>query len=425
MTVTAVAPPKPDVDAPTRESAPTVGLCLYANNKEPSEGGWACVNGGVPFSISKPADLPSDILWITSADYNEFRVQGHHRVHNLRRPTFFRTTLDQMARDLGLDVDGANAARSIVPLSLVIARIARVAHDAYKWRSAPLSEDSLADSIKASMPPDVPPARHLVAAFSAAFQRDSGVVSSRWLQDSFPITLRANRLQHAQRVLGTPIPDDAWEEIPGHLLPVSNRERLSFALDSERPVLAEVTVDVSDTDSDEAGLTAFGSQMGARMPLRRWMAHPELMWLSQFARINIHSMYLSATYRPLSESMRLPAALVDDPYLAMSYSVGMVAENHLQALSTSYWNALTKQSEVTARAVWLRSVDRAESFLMARRVRAAGFDVFGYSLGAVMAKVRRIDMVQLGEFALREGLVTPSLDRIMSLYGEDDGNDQR
>lgn len=421
MTVTAVAQKPEKPDPLTKDTVPVVGLCLYANDKEPSEGGWACVDGGVPFSIAKPADLPSDVLWITSAEYNEFRVQGHHRVHNLRRPTYYRTTLKSMAADLGLSIDGANAARSIVPLSQVCARTARVAHGAYAWRTAPLSEDSLADSIKASMPPDVPPGRHLIGALVAAFQRDSSVPNCKYLQDSFFLTLRCNRLQHVQRVLSAPIPDDAWEEVPGHLLPKSNRDRLDFALECERPVLAEVTVDVADTDSAEASLTAFGSQMGARMPLRRWVAHPELIWLSRFARIHIHSLYLSATYRPVSESMRLPDNLVSDPYLSLSYSVGLVAESHLQALANSYWNSMTKQSEVTARAVWLRAVDRAESFLLAHRVQAAGFDVYGYSLGAVMTKVRRIDMVQLGEFALREGLMTPSLEHIMDLYSEDDG----
>jgi hypothetical protein len=426
MTATVAARPKADAEATTNQvAAPTVGLCLYANAKEPAEGGWACVDGGIPFSIQKPADLPSNVLWITSADYSEFRIQGHRNVHNLRQPTYFRTDLKQMATDLGLEIDGANAAQSIVPLSQVVARIARVAHGAYKWRTAPFSEDNLADSIKASMPPDIPPARHMVSALNAAFQRNSKALYNRYLQDSFSMTLRTNRMQHAQRVLNTPIPDDAWEELPGHVLPASNRERLQMVLDADRPVLAEVTVDVSDTDSNEANLTAFGSQMGARMPLRRWMAHPELIWLSEFARINIHSIYISATYRPLSESMRLPAGLVDDPYMAMSYSAGIVAENHLQALSSSYWNAMTKQYEVTARGVWLRAVDRAESFLLARRVLAAGFDVFGYTMGSVTAKVRRIDLMQFGEFVLREGLITPSLDLIMKHYGDEDDGHQR
>ncbi len=406
-----------------RPKAPPVGVVIFANEKEPSEGGWACVDGGTPFTVTQAADLPSNVLWVTNTDWMEFNAQGYNRIHNLRRVNFFRTPLKQIAADIGLSLDGANASTSIVPLSSVCARAARIADDAYRWRTDPFSTDSLADEIKASMPPDVPPIRILIPQLLAAYQKDSSV-RCPWVSDTVYVTLRCNRVQYAQKILSTPIPDDAWEEIPGHLLPESDKDRLEFALNSERPVLAEVMVDVADTDPDEANLVAFGSNFGKRMPIRKWVSHIELLWLARFAHVKIHSLWLSAAYRGLSEAYHLPSILTEDPYIALSYSAGLVAENQLQCLSSDYYTRSSRipgnNYEVTARAVWLRAADRAQSFLLAKRVVEAGFYVSGYQMGSVMCRARRSDLTKLAEFCLAEGLMSPSIDQMMALYGDGD-----
>ncbi|MGN5477699.1 hypothetical protein ACTMU2_14450 [Cupriavidus basilensis] len=115
--------------------------------------------------------------------------------------------------------------------------------------------------------------------------------------------------------------------------------------------LAEVLVDMSRADSQYAALAAFGQKASSRMVLREWVSHPELLWLSRFAPLEIKSVFRSARYVALPERMQLPLALTSDPLLELSYSAGLLAENHWMSLATDEYNKITKRKALSSRAV--------------------------------------------------------------------------
>ncbi|KVT01097.1 hypothetical protein WK47_24795 [Burkholderia ubonensis] len=171
---------------------------------------------------------------------------------------------------------------------------------------------------------------------------------------------------------------------------------------------------MSRADSDYAALAAFGQKVASRMVLREWVSHPELIWLSRFAPIQIKSVFRAAEYKALPEKMLLPNFLAADPLMELSYSAGLLAENHWMALATDEFNKLTKKRSLTPRAVWLRSVDRAESFVLAKKAADSGMTVTGYSSGAVRLRLLRSELFKGLEFAIENNLSSPPFDKLIT-----------
>ncbi len=315
---------------------------------------------------------------------------------------------------------GAHAVDTAPVLSEVATRVFKLIASGYEWKPGEIANaDSLHENLKSRFPRDMYPSNNpaLERALRAAYQTDSAIARADFVPNSVFLTLRMNRLAHAKKVLSCPIPDDAWEYIPDVKLPSSQRERLAMCLNHETPILAEVVMDMTRADSEYAALAAFGQKVASRMVLREWVSHPELIWLSRFTPIEIRSVFRSAEYKTLHEKTQLPGILVDDPLMELSYSAGLLAENHWVALASDEYNRLTKKKSLTARAVWLRAADRALCFSLAKKALDSGFTVTGYSSGAVRVRMLRSELLRGLEFAVENQVVCPNFNRIIQ---EDD-----
>ena len=391
---------------------------LYDDPNECTSG-HASVNGTPATYVRQHSDLANNVIWITNGAFSQYITQGHRNVHNLRAPGFFRTQIPQIGADLGLDMHGVNAANVAPTISLIASRTFKLLAECYEWKPNELANaDTLHENIKSRFPRDSGlnnPA--LERALQAAFQTDSALSRADFIPNSVFLTMRINRMAHARRVMSCPVPDDAWEYVPGVKLPDAAKDRLAFCLSHETPILAEVVVDMSRADSQYAALAAFGQKASARMALREWVSHPELIWLARFAPVEIKSVFRAHHYKALPARMHLPEALLSDPLLELSYSAGLVAENHWFALASDEYNKLTKRKSVSTRAVWLRAADRALCFSLAKRAMDRGFTVTGYGSGAIRVRLQRSELLQALEFAIENQLVAPNFSRIIQ---EDD-----
>lgn len=394
---------------------PDVGVMLYDNPKE-CMSGHASVNGSPATHVRQPSDLANNVIWVTNADYGQFISLGHRNVHNLRGNTFLRTAVHQISADLGLDLQGSNAVDSVPMLSEIVGRVIRLTAQCYQWRPGEIANaDSLQLNLKSRFPRDTFPSSNpaLERALKAAYQTDSAISRADFVPNSVFMTLRMNRLAHAKKILTCPIPDDAWEYIPDAKLPTSQRERVEYCMRHDRPVLAEVVMDMTRADSEYAALAAFGQKVASRMVLREWVSHPELLWLARFAPLEIKSIFRSAKYHDMPQRFQLPQPLTEDPLLELSYSAGLLAENHWISLASDEYNSITKKRPLTARAVWLRATDRALCFSLAKRALDAGFTVTGYSTGAVRVRMLRSELFKGLEFAIANNIVSPNFNQII------------
>jgi hypothetical protein len=397
---------------------PEIGIMLYDNPKECASG-WASVNGIEATYVRQHSDLANNVTWITNGEFSQFITLGHRNVHNLRSLTFFRTQINQICADLGYEMMGAHARGAAQAVSEVATRVFRLAAQGYQWKAGELANaDSLHENIKSRFPRDVYPNNPaLERALRSAYQTDSALSRADFVPNSVFLTMRVNRLDHARQILACPIPDDAWEYIPNVKLPVAQRDRLAFCLKHDMPILAEVVLDMTRADSEYAALAAFGQRVQSRMVLREWVSHPELLWLARFTPLEIKSVFRSADYRTLPERTLLPATLTSDPLLHLSYSAGLLAENHWMALASDEYNKMLKKKSLTARAVWLRAADRALCFSVAKKAVDRGFTVTGYSTGAVRVRLLRSELMRAMEFAIENKITCPNFHRVIQ---EDD-----
>jgi len=73
-----------------------LGLAVFQNDKSPTNG-VACVHGRQPIMFDSRTSLPSDVIWISSADQGDV-------TQNFRPKSFLRSTLDAVADDLGVEL---------------------------------------------------------------------------------------------------------------------------------------------------------------------------------------------------------------------------------------------------------------------------------------------------------------------------------
>jgi len=228
--------------------------------------------------------------------------------------------------------------------------------------------------------------------------------------DSVFVTLRFNRLNYAQQLLDAPLPTGrGWVRVDGMK---AQDSAMTYCL--EHPTLVKATVEWDNASSDVAALAAYGQAGKKRNPMRLWLAQPELAWLSRYARITITSIWVDQSgYARLAPGARLPGLFVAHPEACLSYSAGLVALNHWDALSSCTWNRRSRTEEASVWATWLRAMDRGMMFSMALRAHEAGFHVQRYGSGALRLRVTRDRLPELAQFKQEHGFMYPDISSLM------------
>lgn len=407
-----------------------VGAIVFDDKNNASLGGWASIAGGTAFRVSSHLGLDNKVMWISNLGFKAFSECGLSAARNHRLPYYFYRTVDQVAADLGVNVkiDPTSAPSAAQAASRIYDRVLKLAENAYPHKAEyPFTGKTMAEDIRSACGmldssnrgPDF-----LETAFAASYQTDSSL-RSQFQADTFIVILRRNRVSHFSKLLSYPVPTEQnWKIMNAKTLPVGNKARMDFVLETEHPVLAEISLNTDRCRDEMVELMAFGNQTAMRNKagvLRTHASHPELLWLSNFCDLEIHSIAIAQEYVKLRPQMMMPSIITGDPLLSLSYSVGLFAELHYMAMTeptrkqNSSGNALDKN--ISPRNVWLRAYDRAEMFIFAKRAMEAGLTVTGYSMGALRLTTDRRELPKVMEFALEHGFPFPIFHVLASSVG--------
>jgi hypothetical protein len=394
---------------------PSYGVALFDNPRDMSAG-WACRAGGDSFRVNSVAELSNGTVWVTNLEFMEYNDRAK-RLSHLRRVDYLRSSLSAFGADLGMRTTGMYAQEAAPVLAGVIERAVHMAVRAYGWQS-PVNdarEDVLYEDIRRTLPGMPKPQASTRSAFASAYQAYSVPGWGPEYEDNLVIvTLRYNRLEYAQKIMATLVPDDAWTYIPPEQASQLTIEQL---LDPACPTLVEAAVELDSIDPEIAVLVAFGASMSKRNGLRKWISQPELAWLSRHARVQVTSALRCRSAVPLPESVRLPHFLTDDPLMSLSMSAGLLAESHWAAITQPVYNRTLRCDDVHAWSVWLRAVDRALTFSLALKAHQAGFRVQGYGNGSVQIRLQKPRLREALAFAENNGCAHPCFDPIFQEHG--------
>ena len=399
---------------------PSFGVAIFDNPKDLTCG-WACLSGQTEFYFRQPTDLPSDCIWVTSAESTDFRQV--EKIHHLRPADFFKSKLKNIAADLGMATEGDDWARPAVrALSEIANRTALIAAQVYGWTDPiqHFTSLSLVEDIRKSFVKSPAALQNMRGPLASAYQSYSAPErGNTFTPNSTMLTLRLNRLAYAKRILATPIPDGAWayvgqEENSAFTYP------LERALNPDLPCLVEASVETSQNDPEISVLAAFGAQPGKNRNMRSWITQPELRWLSRHAKIKISRAYYTTGSKPLVERLQLPQMLTSDDVFELSISAGLVAECHWQALTEPVYNAQStnhNKKDVSVRGAWLRATDRAMCFELALKAHQAGFLVKSYGNGSIVVSLPRTQLHALLDFSMENGIAHPAFREVFERNG--------
>lgn len=358
-----------------------VGLALFSDGSEVIEG-WYCFNGMKPVRFSSMGVLPQNVedngvtrpvFWVTNANFEALvKLNSVGYV----RGAFFAQSLIGIASETGISLKDTDRRESASELSKVLYKIWESALVLYP-KLKPLT--SLSVSIYEYIGMKDQPDELISPKLETAYQTNSSMPYTRQELGEYDIVLIPNRVRHVTKVLSYGQPVGKWIVQKKGLKTV--KEILAYPL----PVLAEC--DVVWKGSSLTDICAYGVSFagGKNVSIRQWMSQAELLFISEHApNIKILS---TLTWESWDEAPQLPDKLYRDNYKALSYSMGIVADNFLTALKVKPYSKKLKKIHFIPRIVWLTSVDRAITFGQAKRLYDEGLKVKSYNSGTVTLKV--------------------------------------
>lgn len=378
--------------AEVKLDAPLAGGVFYLDDTaNPGAGGWACLDGGRPERIQNMNGLLNSAYWVTNCDFTAFMNGGFSRLHNVHRSEYLRSTLAHVAKDVGLELSGEGLFPALGVLSKVASNVLWLAQKHYRVKN--FTKPTLADELRGVVGVEQKTLDNTIQPdLLAAYQGDSQV-PTRWQDGVMYFTLRKNRFAYFSGLMNAKIPENSWTYLNGRQLPPIS-SRLEWALNSERPLLLEVEL-TPMCDSDLAEIVAFGFKSGRKNTIRRWISHYELFWLHEYYSVAIKSAWISSAYRSLPKHFLPPKEFVEDEYMGLSYSAGLMMEAHFHSLSSPVSLGKDRPQEITPAAVFLRALDRAVMFAEAKRLHDAGISVTGYGMGAVRVRAYQEEIPKL------------------------------
>lgn len=397
------------------------GLALFDNADDISEG-TAYLPDTPTQRIRSSNDLRNDALWISNLSVFEEKIKYHP---NLRSGYYFRVLLSEIAHDMGIFAtrDGQMAPEDAVKIAAILTRTMTIAARAYGWdvaEAGPLrvQEMFLMKDIAKMLP--LPPRADsrirddLTRALTQAYQ---DVSEPSWPvptyePDSVFVTLRFNRFNYVQQLLECPLPTGrGWARMEGVEM---GEGLLNFCIDN--PTLVKATIEWDNASTDIAALAAFGQAGKKRNRMRLWLSQPELAWISEFARITINSVWVDeGGVHRLPHRARLPGLFAAHPEASLSYSAGLVAYNHMLALTDCTWNRRLRFEEASVWATWLKAMDRGMMFSMALKAYEQGFHVDRYGNGSLRLRVQRSRLDELAQFKDEQGFMYPDLASLVEM----------
>jgi len=401
-----------------RVDAGVIPLSGYAQFDDPNSGtsGKLFSPDGEVRRFEQAGDLDQTVLWITNLGTGDEPLR---RRGNLRCSAFLGASVQEIARDLGLDVqpDGRLPDGTAAHVAGVIDRALRAGASAYGSGSAyrwvhGLKGDYLHQDIGRDLP------RGPLSGVES-FPRQREVLASAYQARAIPqwgewplgpgtrfVTLRFNRLVYARQMLQMQFPvGKHWVHVQG----TAGVELLSEMLARPCLVRAEASLRQGMEDASPVTLAALGFD-GARNGRRRgWFSQPELAKLSEFMEVKAEGFLLDEDgIRPLPARAQLPDALTARAERSLSYAYGLVAHCHWLALATARQVADREVEHADIWSIWLRAMDRALMHEVALRAHQDGLHVEAYGEGAIVMRLQDTDLQNAQRFWELEGFQYPA-----------------
>ncbi len=392
--------------------------CAIFDDSSAVGGGWACKAGGEPFLFLNRGDLHSDYIWITNIGAGDLKASGLGSLPNMRRKTYFggaasllEASFQQILADFSASSDRATMPESAKIMAEAIGECIRLASEAYGIKH--WSKPSFYEEIRGALglAPYKGFSQEIVRALIGAWQQDSAA-SPHWSSMTSDYIVRTNRVYHSRRLLEGMVPGGGWEYVDGEALSERILDRPDAILRKNRPALIRASVSF-EGNTDPLALVAFGATTFSprNAPPRMWLTDRELLLLIEKAEVKIYGAWFADRYEPLAEKLRLPSSVFSDILSCLSYSAGLMAENHIAALDTGFWQSNPKEGEpqttFSPTAVWLKAADRVLTYPTAKVLADAGLRVKAYGRGAVVVWAEPWDVRTLMEVCVENGLSLP------------------
>lgn len=375
------------------------GAVVFDDRDRPSAG-WGCVAGNPSFRVRGTGDLPTDVVWWTNVKSDVFWKMPGLNQGKLRSSEYLRPNMDQLMSELGLHISRMPAAQIVEHVAEVFGRVMRLAskyYDVVRPGANNLTEDLYDNLIKEDkgITPDIDSA--LLQA-----KQDWSQCETQRPSNSQMVTFRRPRLQHAMDLIKTPVPGEQWEFVKGEALG-PEKHRVQMVVGQSRPALVKASI--IKVEHEVAPIIAFGATGQRNKGSRGWMTHPELLFLSRFAKIRVDAAFLGNDY----ETHPVKKAMFGGGIMgSLSTSVGILAENYACTLMMPRpYKKGEKDRPVSPRAAWLSAADRFHSMMPAMMLHGSGFAVMGYGRGMVTMMVQRGALAEAKECASAAGLLSP------------------
>lgn len=357
---------------------------------------WASISGGQARKVQSIHDLPSDVLWLTNLNYNNFYRAGLHKHPSFRNEGWLRTLFNQLSSEVGVDNGRVSPDVTVSTISAIAARAIDVSVKRYGVipKSKRLNEDfSLAMKVQRSALPD-----DIYKFFDSIADHPSvSVINGNSYGSTLPtVTVRRNRLRHANDILSTPVPPDSgweYEKIVGP----KNGDKWLENIDTSFLVKCTLT----NINPMIAEILSWGS--GSR-EIREWLTDLEWRVVRRFADVSVNAALICRSRsQVLPQHQLLPKENIDE----LSFTLGLVAEQ--------VWTAMTiKQSyrgealRYNAAAAWLRAADRMRMFDYAQKLYARGLNIMSYGVGNVVLRYPEGGLRKALDICLDTGLLPPT-----------------
>lgn len=361
--------------------------------------GWASIDGGTPFRVKGVTDLASDVWWLTNLEFSDFFTSQLSRHPNAFPSSFLRTELKAVAEEIGASIDLVSQDQSCQALSTVFSRVVSLAVATLGVQIGVGRDKTLAEYIGARVINKHKIQDDLNLALKHAYQPQTICMQTKTPRDWRAVALRRPRYLHAMEVLSSPVPGEfQWQYISQSVLPSDPVARIDWCLAQSIPVLANVRV--RQRRHPLASLVSF---QGGAKDERSWVCQPELLWLSEYADIEVIGVFVcSAGFTEQDELQTFPSLGLMS---FSSYSLGLLAESLWVSMASPRFGVPDKM--YAPRAVWYRAVDRLLMFIAASQLQQEGFHVSSYGAGAIWVTYPAGAANDLTEVANRAGLDIP------------------
>ena len=409
---TEMATTKTSPDTSPERGSLKFGMVLFDDTKNPTSG-WAAVNGAGARRVDGFNQLPTDTLWWSNIDYNDFFSKTQANINPwLRHEAFLICKPKDVLMEWDLDPETTPSTFQAEILSTMFGRIMTMSYGLAKecnerlrmntfFKSKTLSEDLAALLPKPEFPTGEAAAIMKAGQAFAHFTK----TAVRGVRGARQFRLRRPRISYAVEMLTTPVPLGPFEFRSRSDLRNQGPDRVAWVRGTEEPCLVEVTV--QQMEQSIAPVYGFGNSTDRdrRIP-RSWVTHNEFLVMSSFSEIDVLSAFVGKNYSQMN--LKLPDPLrrfLGDPNIETSWTAGIIAE--------SLWRGAClgeekrpgsaqgeERAQTSWRGAWIRASDKTSGFMSSMRLTDMGYAVASYGYGWIFCQVTEDQIPDL----IRDGL---------------------